>query len=152
MTNRNLLPSMAAAVAGVIDPDAYAAAAYSTGWISMADFEAIQAIVSAGDLGASATIAAKLEQATSVAGAGAKDITGKAITTLTKASPDDSNKQAIINCFADELDVDNSFTHVRLTVTVGAAACDMSALVLGHYSRYAPESDNDLSSVAEIVA
>lgn len=148
--NSNLLPSQRAAVVGVIDPDANAAGAVSTAWIDMKNWGAIQAIVMAGVLGASATLDAKLEQAQDNAGTGAKDITGKAITQLTKAGGDD-DKQAIINCFADELDVTNQFTHVRLTMTVAAATSDSGAVVLGHDPRYGPASNNDLASVVEIV-
>lgn len=147
--NTNVLPSDRAPVVGVIDPDAYAAATYTTGWVSMVEFESIMAVVMAGDLGASATVDAKLEQASDSSGTGAKDITGKAITQLTKAGTDD-NKQAVINCRSEELDVDNDFTHVRLSVTVGTAACDMGAFVLGLDARYQPAAD--LSSVDEVVS
>lgn len=150
IANANLLPSQQAAVVGVIDPDAYAAGTVTTGWISMATFEAIQAIVMAGDLGASATLDAKLEQATDGSGTGAKDITGKAITQLTQAGTD-SNKQAVINLFAAELDVANSFTHARLSMTVAVATSDAGAIVMGHLPHYGPASDNDLASVDEIV-
>ncbi|RJX20815.1 MAG: hypothetical protein C4570_03400 [Ammonifex sp.] len=148
MGNPNVKPSEAAVLAGVIDPDAYAAAAYSTGWVSMIDYDAIQAIVQVGTIAATGTVDAKLEQASDGSGTGAKDITGKAITQLTQAGGD-SDQQAIINCRSDELDVANAFTHVRLTVTLGTAGADMGALVLGHYARYAPETD--LASVVEVV-
>ena len=105
--NLNAKPSELVAVVGNIDPDANGAATYTTGWVSMRDWHAVLAVVQAGDLGASATIDAKLEQATDGSGTGAKDVTGKAITQLTKAGSDD-NKQALINCRADELDGDGS--------------------------------------------
>jgi hypothetical protein len=148
MTDINVKPSDIAVVAGIIDPDAYAASTVTTGWINMADFEAIQAIVMAGTLGVSATLNAKLEQATSSGGAGAKDITGKAITALTQAGTDD-DKQAIINCRAHELDVDGGFTHVRLSMTIGVAASDAGGIVLGHNARYQPEAD--IAAVDEVV-
>ena len=149
MSNVNVLPSNEAVLAAVIDPDAYAAATYTTGWVSLVDFEAIQAIIMAGDLGTSATLDAKLEQASDSSGTGAKDITDKAITQLTQAGTD-SNKQAIINCRSEELDVDNDFTHVRLSVTIATATSDMGALILGHYARYQPEAD--ASTVDEVVS
>ncbi len=151
IANQNILPSHLAAVAGVIDPDAYAANTYTTGWINMADFGAIMAIIMAGDLGTSATIDAKLQQATDSGGSGAKDVTGKAITQLTQAGSD-SNKQVVINLSADELDVANDFTHVRLSVTIATAASDMGAVVLGLHRRYGPASGGDLASVDEIVS
>lgn len=146
---QGIKPSDVAVLAGVIDPDAYAAATYTTGWVSLSDFDAIQAIVLVGTLGASATVDAKLEQATDASGTGVKDVTAKAITQLTEAGTD-SDKQAIINCRSGELDVEGGFTHVRLSVTVGTAASDMAGLVLGQYARYEPETD--LASVDEVVA
>ena len=147
---RVLKPSDQAAVVGVIDPDAQTAAAYSTGWIDMASFDKLLAIVQAGALGTSATLDAKLEQAQDGSGTGVKDIAGKAITQLTEAGAD-SDKQALINLVGEELDVTNGFTHARLTVTVAVATSDASAIVLGFTARYAPGSDTDLASVAEIV-
>lgn len=146
--NPNILPSNEAVLAAVIDPDATAASTVVSGWVSMATFEAIQAIVMAGTLGTSATIDAKLQQATDASGTDAKDISGKAITQLVKATDDD--KQAIINCRSDELDVANSFTHVALSITVGTATSDVGGLVLGHYARYQPAAD--VSTVAEVVS
>lgn len=151
IANTSIPPSSLAGVAGIIDPDAYAAGTYTTGWVDMAKFSALLAIVMAGDLGSSATVDAKLEQATSSGGAGAKDITGKAITQLTKAGTDD-NKQSLINLRADELDVNEGFRYARLSITVGTAACDAGGLILGMHCRYGSASDNDLTSVDQIVA
>lgn len=150
MQNINIRPSDQATFAGVIDPDAYTAATYTTGWVAMSTYEQVQGIVLAGTLGTSATIDAKLEQATDGSGTGAKDVTGKSITQLTQAGTDQSDKQAIINCRSDELDVDNDFTHVRLSVTVGTATSDMAALLLGHNARYQPATD--ATSVDEVVS
>lgn len=147
--NSNILPSNDAVLAGIIDPDAYAASTVTSGWVSLVTYEAIQAIVMAGTLGSSATLDAKLEQASDSGGTGAKDITGKAITQLTQAGTD-SDKQAIINCRSDELDVANGFTHVRLSMTIGTATSDAGGIVLGHYARYQPATD--LSSVDEVVS
>lgn len=146
----NSLPSERAAVVATVDPDAYAAGAESSDWVNMGLFESIMAIVMAGTLGASATLDAKLEQATDSSGTGVKDVTGKSITQLVKATDDD--KQAVINCRGEELDVSNGFSYVRLTMTVGTAASDAGGVVLGFGPRYAPASDNDLASVAQIVA
>ena len=149
--NPNLLPSQQAAIIGVIDPDVVVASTVVTVWMPMKDFEALQAIIMAGTLGASATLNAKLQQATDASGTGAKDITGKAITALTQAGSD-SDKQAVINLRAEELDVTNGFTHVQLSLTIAVATSDAGAIVLGHYPRYGPANDNDLASVDEIVA
>ena len=151
MMNTSLSPSNIVGVVGVIDPDAYAAGSYSSGWVSLAMFHCLLAIVTAGDLGASATLDAKLEQAKDAAGTGAKDIAGKAIAPLTKAGSDD-NTQALINLRGDELDVNGGFTHARLTVTVGTAASDVGAVLLGLHPRYGTASANDADTVVEIVA
>lgn len=149
MRNANILPSDDVRIVGVIDPDANAAGALSTAWVSMSSFQNVMAIVMAGTLGSSGTLDAKLEQATDGSGTGVKDITGKAITQLTQAGTD-SDKQAVINCRADELDVANGFDYVRLTMTTAVATSDSAALLLGLDQRYEPTAD--LASVDEIVS
>lgn len=146
-------PSDRAAVAGVIDPDAYAANTYTTDWIDMSTWERLLGIIQWGDMGAGGTVNAKFQQASDSSGTGAKDITGAAITAVDQdSSPNQDNQQALINLRGEQLDVTNSFTHVRLSVTIGTAAIDMSAIVLGFDARYAPGADSDLSSVAEIIS
>jgi len=139
------------AIVANIDPDAYAAAAYDSGWVDMTVFDRVMAIVQAGDLGASATIDASVRQATDSGGTGAKAITGKSITQLTQAGGD-SNKQAVINVKANELDVAGDFTHVSLQITVGTATSDAGGIVLGSCARYQPASDNDATTVDEIIS
>lgn len=149
--NANLLPSDRAAIVGAIDPDVTAAGTVTTGWIAAKDFLTFMAIIMAGTLGTSATLDAKIEQATDSSGTGAKDVSGKAITQLTQAGTD-SDKQAIINLRADELDVANDFTHFRLSMTVATASSDAGAIVLGLDPAYGTASDNDAATVDEIVA
>jgi hypothetical protein len=55
----------------------------------MKDAKRLMAII-LGVLGAAATVDAKLQQATDTSGTGAKDISGKAITQLVKASNDNN--------------------------------------------------------------
>lgn len=150
MENPNLLGSQKTVLAAVIDPDATAAGTVTSAWVSLVDYEQIQAIVLAGTLGTNATIDAKLEQAQDAAGTGAKDIAGKAITQLTQAGSDDSDKQSIINCRSEELDVDNLFTHVRLSIAVGTATSDVGGVVFGHSARYQPHAP--ASTVAETIS
>lgn len=147
----NLKPSQRIAVAGIIDPDAYTANTYTTGWIAASSAASFLAIVMAGDLGSSATLNAKLEQATSSGGAGAKDVPAKAITALTQAGTD-SDKQALINLRADELDLVNGYTHFRLSMTVAVAASDAGGIVLAMDHRYGPADLRDIAAVDEIVA
>ena len=146
----NALGSERAAVAAVIDPDNNSAAAYTSAYVSMSTFNQVLAIVQTGTLGSSATVDFKLVQATDSSGTSVKDISGKSVTQLVKASNDDD--QAVINCRSEELDVDNGFDYVAMVMTVGTAASDTSAIMLGMTPRYAPASDNDLASVQEIVS
>jgi len=150
MVQKTLPPSASSAIVGVIEPDATVVGNHSTGWISMSDFQAAQAIIMTGALGTAATLDAKLEQATDDAGAGVKDLTNAAITQLTKVAGDD-NKQAIIEIWGEDLDIKNKYSHIRLTISVGTANSDCAALVLCSHPRQGPASEHDLASVAEIV-
>ena len=151
MSNFNLLPSHEVAILGVVDPDANVAAAYTSAWCSMVDFERMMAIIQVGTMATNSTVDAILQQASDSSGTGVKAITGKAITQLTEAGTD-SDMQAIINVRGDELDVNNSFTHVRILRTVATAASDSSAIMLGFSPHQGPANDNDVSTVDEIVA
>ena len=150
MINVNNMPADIEAIGGVIDPDVTAAGTVTTGWVEAAGFYTWMAIVLAGTLGTSATVDAKIEQASDGSGTGAKDITGAAITQLTQAGTD-SDKQALVQFRSDDLDVDNSFTHVRLSITVAVATSDIAGVLVGVGPRYGPASDSDASTVAEIV-
>lgn len=145
--NPNIKPSSRGVLLGIVDPDAYAANTYTTGWVDLGAYESILALVLVGTMATNSTVDAKLEQATSSGGAGAKDITGKAITQLTEAGTD-SDKQAAINCKSDDLDVAGGFRYVRLSVTVAVAASDMAGLVLGFDARYTPAN---AATVDEVV-
>lgn len=149
--NGNLLPSARAGVVGVIDPDAYAAGTVETGWIDMQDFFGLMAILMVGDMVSTATLDAKFQQATSDAGAGAKDVAGSAITQLTQAGTD-ANKQAVVNLAQANLDRENGFRYVRLSATLGAAGADFAAVVLALDPRYGAANAGDLASVDEIVS
>lgn len=152
----NPLPSEKIAVLGTIDPDAYAGSPDTTevsDYVDIGLAESIQFILLVGDIGSGATIDAVVQQATDSAGTGAKALSpSKTITQLTQAGGD-SNKQVVINVRGEELDLDNNFDHVAVSVTItGSAGSDFGALVLGHNVRYNPASDNDISSVDEIVS
>ena len=147
----NMLPSEACAILGTIDPDAYGAATTVSDYADMGSFESVMFILSVGTMATGAILDAVVQQATDSSGTGAKTLgTSKAITQLTEAGTD-SDKQVIINVRAEDLDMDNDFTHVALSVTGATAASDYGVLVLGFNPRILPASDNDLASVAEIV-
>lgn len=143
----NILPSDRARVVGVIDPDLNTAGTVTTGWVAAADFANFLAIIMAGALGTSATLDAKIEEAQDGSGTGAQDLSGKAITQLTDAGSD-SDKQALINIAASDLS--DTFTHIRLSMTVATASSDSAGLLLGFDARYEPAAD--LASVDEIVS
>ncbi len=113
----------------------------------MANVRTLLAIISTGTLGALSTVDASLSQAVDATGTGAKAVTGKAITTLTGAG----GVQALINLQAHELDVANGYQFVELTLTVGVAASETAALLLGASTRYEPASAYNQAGVTQIV-
>jgi hypothetical protein len=147
MHNAGLLTDDMALI-GVIDADAYTAAAYLTAAIDMSVWERIAVLVAPGDLGTNATLDAKVtESATS--GGSYTDISGKAITQMTQAGTDMSNKQRWINVRGDELT--DGMRYVKVSMTVATATSDAALYVFG-YPRYLPAQDVDLSSVTEIIS
>lgn len=148
--NANLNASAVAAVVAALNPASQAAGTATTGWIDMQDWFQAMAILSVGAIAAAGTVDAKIQQATSAAGAGAKDVTGTAITQLTDAGTDD-NKQVVINVRQEDLDFNNSFRWIRLSVTTAVEAALISAIVLGLHPRYGAANAQDASTVDEIV-
>lgn|SRR5574340_786425 len=137
------------AVMDTISPVSQGTGTVTTGWISAATFNNYLAVINTGVLGASATVDAKLQQANTSGGGAAKDVSGKAITQIVKASGD--NKQALINLRDAELDVEGGFAWFRLSITVGTAASLIGAQVFGANSRFAPASDSNNAAVVQVV-
>ena len=136
-------------IVATLDPASVAVGTVTTGWVSVANFHALVASIQTGALGTSATLDAKLQQALDSAGTSAKDITGKALTQIVKATGD--NKQALINVKPEELDTVNGFGFVRLSITVGTAASLAGAQILGVNPRYASADAFNQAAVAQIV-
>ena len=136
-------------VLATIDPASQAVGTVTTGWISAGNHHTLLALVQSGVLGTGATLDAKLQRATDASGTGAKDVTGKAITQIVKATGD--NKQALINLRPDDLDVTNGFAYVRLSLTVAVAASLTAAQVLGFNPRFAPGDASNQAAVAQVV-
>lgn len=149
MSGIALKPSQRVSVVGSIDPQS-ANAVQTSGWIDATTFHNFMAVVKVGALGAGATVDAKIQQATSAAGAGAKDVAGRAITQLSKATPDD-NKQVEINLKQEDLDFNNGFKFFRLSITPAVAASLIDGTVYGFDPRYDFATDNDAATVKEIV-
>ena len=136
-------------VLATIDPAAQAAGTVTTGWIAVANHHGFLVLIQTGVLGTSATVDAKLQQAADSTGTSAKDITGKAITQIVTASGD--NKQALINVRPEDLDTVNGFGFVRLSVTVGVAASQTAAQVLGINGRELPAGTANQAAVVQVV-
>ena len=137
------------AILATIDPASQSAGTATTGWVSVTHHHGFIAVVQTGVLGTAATVDAKLQQATDSSGTGAKDITGKSITQILKATGD--NKQTLINVKPEELDTVNGFGFVRVTVTVGVAASITGAQLLGVNPRFAPADTGNQAAVVQVV-
>lgn len=145
----NAKSSELVAVLATLDPVSQAAATVTTGWIDFSKFHTLLAVLQTGVMGAAATVDAKIQQATSSGGAGAKDVAGRAITQVVKASGD--NKQVLISVRDNDCDVANGFSYVRLSVTVGTAASLIAAMVLGLNPRFADASAFNQAGVVQNV-
>ena len=152
MPMRNRLLSEIAAVVATIDPDVYTASTYLSDAIDMAKYDQIMGAGLVGTLGSSATITYRFVQATTSGGTYKAISPAVASTALSQAvSPDDSDKQVVLNLRAEQLDAANDFRWVKMEMVVGVANSDAGAVVFGSGARYGPAHDNDLASVAEIV-
>lgn len=141
------------ALCGVVDPDAYSANSYDSGWVDASKFQQFVALLAMGDLGSSATCLMKFQQASNAGGSGAEDITGKVTATYTQAGTDYSNKQAWLTLRPDEMvGAALSFkagtaTHIRIRVTVAVATSDVAGFLFGLNPRNTPAVDHDAASV-----
>jgi hypothetical protein len=145
----NAKGSEALSILATIDPISQGVGTVSTPWINVVNFHTFLAVIQTGVLGASATLDAKVQQAQDNAGTGVKDVTGKAIVQILKASGD--NKQALINLKPEDVDNTNNFGFVRLTLTVGVAASLVSGQLLGVNPRYASADAFDQVGVVQII-
>lgn len=127
--NPNVKLSEKLAILGTIDPSSQAVGSVTSAWVKASDFHNLIALIDVGVFGASATVDANIQQATSNAGAGAKAITGKAITQLLAAGGND--RQATIEIHDQDLDSANGFEYIALNVIVGTAATLTSAVIFG---------------------
>lgn len=138
------------AVMSTIDPVSQGVATVTGDVVDMRYVRKALFILAVGVLGTAATVDFKLEQGTSAAMAGVKNITGKLITQLTKAGTDD-NKQVLVEVRAEELDLIGGYRYVRPSCTVAAAACLVAMVCLADCMRYLPATGYDLDSVDEIL-
>lgn len=146
MENMKLSESLA--ILGAVNPSSQAVGSLATGWISAANVERLLGVIQVGTFGAAAMVDANIQQAQDAAGTGAKAIgSGKSIATLAAAGG--NNVQATIDVRAEELDANNGFDYVQLTLTVGVAATETSAVLIGGEARFEPASSLNAASVIQ---
>ena len=136
-------------ILATLDPVSQAAGTVATACVPVANFHAFLAIVETGVLGAAATLDARIQQAQDGAGTGVKDVAGRAIVQIVKATGD--NKQALINFKPDDLDNANGFAFVRLSLTVGVAASVVAGTMLGIHPRYVPAETFNQGAVVQVI-
>jgi hypothetical protein len=145
----SLKPSQRVGVVAAIDPQS-SEAPVSTPWIDASLYENYMAVIQAGAMGVNGTIAGQFNQAQDAAGAGVKPLVGASITGLTEAVTNDSSTQSIINVNAAEMDTNNGYRFLQLTVTSAVAASLVAATVLGFDPHNGFASDTDAASVLQI--
>ena len=145
----NTKGSEALSILATLDPVSQAAGTVATAWVTVANFHAFLAIVETGVLGAAATLDAKIQQAQDSAGTGVKDVAGRAIVQIVKATGD--NKQALINFRPEDLDNANGFAFVRLSLTVGVAASFVAGRLLGIHPRSTPAEAFNQGAVVQVI-
>jgi hypothetical protein len=147
--NPNVKLSEKAAILATLDPASVAPSTVVTAFVPLSNVGQVAALLQTGVLGAAATVDAKLRQAQDAAGTGAKDIAGKSIAQIVKATGD--NVQALVEARAEDLDVNNGYGFVALSVTVGTAASLVGAALIGSSTRYSPASQFNQAAVKQIV-
>ncbi len=142
-------PSQRAGVLGGIPPIS-ATTVQTSAWLDATIFHNILFKVSVGVIAATGLVDAQVQQATSNAGAGAKAITGKSITTFTAAA--NSGNQALINLRQEDLDIANGFKWVQLSITPSVAAALISGAALGFDPRNLSADKNAAATQVQVVA
>jgi hypothetical protein len=146
---QNAKPSELLSVLATVDPSAQAAGAVVTTFVSVKNHHTLMALIQVGAFGASATVDAKLRQATDAAGTGVKDIAGKAIVQMLAAGG--NNKQVLINMKTGDLDTEGGFAFVALSLTVGVAATQTSAVLLATNPRFADAATFNQAGVTQVI-
>lgn len=148
------------AILAAIDPDAYSASTYTSGWVKADLFYKYAAVCLLGDTAASGSpygsVVFSIQQGNTAGGGGAKLVSGKTVTLSEIAGGTEENDQCVINLDPDELDLDAGFYWIAVRAVVGGTgageACDVAAVLLGIDPKYSPASDNDSATVNEIIA
>ena len=120
------------AILDYLAPASQAAGTVTTpNWIFVGNLaDQFQYQIDVGVMSASSTIAAQVMQATSNAGAGAKVVTGKALVGLTQTPTNNSATISTIDFRGQDLDTNNGFDYVQLSIVVATAASFLGARLL----------------------
>lgn len=114
-------------------PDDRGPGTHYSEYVSLSTYHRAWFFLEVGDIGAGATVAAGLQQATDATGTGVKAITGKTITLLAAGS-----NLVCIELQTEELDVDGGFEFVRFYVVTATNTVIYSANLFGVESRFEP--------------
>lgn len=144
----NSRPSEEIALVASVNPGSLSVGNSDSGWVSMGNFMLMLAVLATGVLGASATMDMKFQQATDANGTNAKDVPGKAIAQVVKATGD--NKQVLLNLRSSDLDVEGGFSFIRIRVATGTAASAAAALLFGCSARIGEASPMNAASVVQV--
>ncbi|HYV40100.1 MAG TPA: hypothetical protein VE988_30720 [Gemmataceae bacterium] len=137
-------PYERAAVVATTDPANINNSTVTSDAVDMSKFHEALFIIILGAV--DAAITAKLQES-ATAGGSYSDISGKAITAL---GGTDDNKQVVINLKSSEMTPSKSFVKLSITCANGTTNI-VGSVAIGMKPRFGPASDDDLSSVAEIV-
>jgi len=141
-------PSERIGVVGTIDPQTVANTETYTDVVDMKSFHEVLGILLLGNMAAE-TIDFKAYYCDSD---GNNAVSLKAATQLAAHASNNDNKQIVINVKSQDLAALNK-RYVKFGLVTGAGTGGPSAVVaLGVSPRFAPVTDSDLSSVAEIVS
>ena len=142
--NTNLRFSDALQYMGDIPPQTLNNTNDSTIWMDMRTISKMGIVLAAGAIAGGGSVSLLVRQATDAAGAGSKVVLA-ALDVIVFTDADD-NKQVMVDIDQVDLDHDNGFAFVQITLTeTGSFAALVQAAAYGIGSGYAPGTD--LSSV-----
>ncbi len=138
--NTNLRFSDALQFMGAIDPQTLNNTADSTIWMDMRNISKMGVVIAAGAIAGGGSVDLLVRQATDAAGAGSKVVLAALdVTIFTDA---DDNKQVMVDIDQVDLDQNNDFAFVQVTLTeTGSFAALVQAAAYGIGASYAPGPD-----------
>jgi hypothetical protein len=142
--NENITEALA--VLGQLAPSSLSAAAHTVGPFNTKLFRRIVAIVNIGALGSSATVDVQFKAINSSSSYVA--VTGTTITQITTGS----TNLVLVELRAETLAAQNLGPNVELVITVGTAASQVSAVVLGTAGYYPSSDYNVVTPTQTLVA